>query len=108
MVIVILLLLSFNQVSLVNAPTKLWELIEKAGGPTKAKELLLKRCQLHKNEHQQVFAIDDGILIAMLNAICCTVYIIISKWIQDIGYRQHFKYKYLWSIQHIMHIFNIH
>lgn len=77
-----------NQVSLVNVPMKLWKLIEKAGGPTEAKELLLKRCQLHKNEHQQVFAIDDGLSIAMLCAVCYALNLCVHYNIEmDTGYR---------------------
>lgn len=42
---------------------------EGVGSPTKVKESLLNRYQLHKNEHQQVFVIDNGISIAILKAI---------------------------------------
>lgn len=74
-----------------DVPMKLWKLIEMPGGATKAKELLLKRCQLHKNENQQVFAAYEYIKM-------------------DTGYRlQNFKYKYLWSrAYNTIHIFNIH
>lgn len=52
-----------------DGPMDRWTDEEGAESLTKVKESLLKRYyQLHKNEHQQVFVIENGTSIAMLYA----------------------------------------